>query len=318
VQRRFQSARDLRDALESWMRDTGRAVRPEDVGAWLGAIFADRRGRMQREIQRYMAEATRPHTGTTQSFSRAQVMSLASIEQMERAGGNPLEKLANLSSDSGASLVSSSMAGSQVGASIPSAIDASKRNRRVAAVAIAIAAVLAFGIALLVIAPWKKGPPPAPVTASTDTASAPTASPPATPAPPATPTPPATGAALASASATASPSASAPAPASPPPRYASTPAPPPRRPGPAPSRPSTPSAPPVAPDASPGFLTLDTYPWTRVTENGRVLGSTPLVHVQLSAGTHALMLDNPDQQIHQAYTVTIKSGETVSRRLGLR
>jgi serine/threonine-protein kinase len=70
--------------------------------------------------------------------------------------------------------------------------------------------------------------------------------------------------------------------------------------------------------SNPGFFTFDTYPWTRVTEGGTVLGTTPLIHVALSAGTHNLMLDNPDQGIHQAYTVTIKAGDTVTKRLGLK
>ena len=65
-------------------------------------------------------------------------------------------------------------------------------------------------------------------------------------------------------------------------------------------------------------MTLDTYPWTRVTEGGRVLGVTPLIHIPLSAGAHTLTLENTDQGIKQSYPVTIKAGETVSRRLGLK
>jgi hypothetical protein len=42
------------------------------------------------------------------------------------------------------------------------------------------------------------------------------------------------------------------------------------------------------------------------------------VHVSLSPGTHVLTLDNPEQSIHQTYAVTIKSGESVNRRLGLK
>jgi serine/threonine-protein kinase len=68
----------------------------------------------------------------------------------------------------------------------------------------------------------------------------------------------------------------------------------------------------------PGFLTLDTYPWTRVSEGGRVLGTTPLIRVPLSPGGHTLLLENPEQGIKQYYSVTIKSGENVSRRLGLK
>jgi serine/threonine-protein kinase len=64
-----------------------------------------------------------------------------------------------------------------------------------------------------------------------------------------------------------------------------------------------------------GFLTMDTYPWAHVSTGGRVIGDTPLVHVPLSAGTHVLSLDNPAENLHETTVVTIKPGETVSRRL---
>lgn len=64
-----------------------------------------------------------------------------------------------------------------------------------------------------------------------------------------------------------------------------------------------------------GYLTLDTYPWTRVSLGGRVLGDTPLVRAQLPAGTHTLVLENSGEKIRQTTVVTIKPGETVSRRL---
>jgi hypothetical protein len=35
-------------------------------------------------------------------------------------------------------------------------------------------------------------------------------------------------------------------------------------------------------------------------------------------GTHTLQLSNPEQGIDETYRVTIRSGETVTRRLGLR
>jgi serine/threonine-protein kinase len=75
---------------------------------------------------------------------------------------------------------------------------------------------------------------------------------------------------------------------------------------------------PAAPAAEDGYLTLDTYPWTKVSDGSKVLGSTPLVHVALSAGSHTLTLENPDQGIKQQTTLTIKAGETVSKRLGLK
>ena len=85
-------------------------------------------------------------------------------------------------------------------------------------------------------------------------------------------------------------------------------------PGPQPQpAPPPPAAP--APEPEQGYLTLDTYPWTRVSLNGRVLGNTPLVRVALPAGTHVLTLENPQDNVKQTTTVVIKPNETVSKRL---
>ncbi len=64
-----------------------------------------------------------------------------------------------------------------------------------------------------------------------------------------------------------------------------------------------------------GFLTIDTYPWTKVTVNGRVLGTTPLVKAPLAAGSYTVVLENSDDKISERVTVTIKPGETTSKRL---
>jgi serine/threonine-protein kinase len=82
-------------------------------------------------------------------------------------------------------------------------------------------------------------------------------------------------------------------------------------------RPAAPAPQPAAtaPEAEQGYLTLDTYPWTRVSLNGRVLGNTPLVHVALPAGTHVLTLENAQDNVKQTTTVVIKPNETVSKRL---
>ena len=70
-------------------------------------------------------------------------------------------------------------------------------------------------------------------------------------------------------------------------------------------------------NAEPGYLTLDSSPWSVVSVNGRVLGTTPLVRVALPAGDVLLSLSNPDTGARASYSVRIESGKTVSRRLGL-
>jgi serine/threonine-protein kinase len=93
-----------------------------------------------------------------------------------------------------------------------------------------------------------------------------------------------------------------------------------RRPKPTPAAPAPPAddaPPPPTPSAAApnGFLTLDTYPWTRVTVDGRALGATPVVRAPLPPGTHSIVLENPEKGLRQVTSVTIKSGETTSRRL---
>ena len=91
----------------------------------------------------------------------------------------------------------------------------------------------------------------------------------------------------------------------------------PQAPPPQPPAAQSPNVPPAAGD-DPGYLTLQTYPFTRVSEGGKSLGTTPLYKLALPPGTHTLTLENPDQGIKQTYTVNIRSGETASRNLGLK
>lgn len=61
--------------------------------------------------------------------------------------------------------------------------------------------------------------------------------------------------------------------------------------------------------SGPGFLTLSTTPWTKVSTGRDVLGSTPLFKVRLPAGEHTLQLVNEGQNINVTRRVTIKQGE---------
>jgi serine/threonine-protein kinase len=59
------------------------------------------------------------------------------------------------------------------------------------------------------------------------------------------------------------------------------------------------------------------YPWANVSENGRMLGMTPLNKIPLTPGEHALVLANPEKGINKTLTVVIKSGEVTVSRYGL-
>ncbi|OJY21871.1 MAG: hypothetical protein BGO98_03395 [Myxococcales bacterium 68-20] len=77
----------------------------------------------------------------------------------------------------------------------------------------------------------------------------------------------------------------------------------------------TPAAPAAAPAEAAGYLTLDTYPWTKVSVDGKPVGSTPLVRVSLPPGTHTVVMENPGEGIRETTTIVVKSGETTSKRL---
>jgi serine/threonine-protein kinase len=80
-----------------------------------------------------------------------------------------------------------------------------------------------------------------------------------------------------------------------------------------------PAPPPPAEDKDPGFLTINVYPWAKVSEGGRVLcAATPCNKIPLSPGSHTLSLENPEQGMKQSTTVVIKSGDTTTRAVGFK
>ena len=73
----------------------------------------------------------------------------------------------------------------------------------------------------------------------------------------------------------------------------------------------------MASATAPGFLTLDTTPWSAVSASGAPLGQTPLVKVELPPGQHLLELSNEELGIATSILVEIASGVTTVRRIGL-
>ena len=88
-------------------------------------------------------------------------------------------------------------------------------------------------------------------------------------------------------------------------------------------RPPRRRAPPVmqeeaTPQGEEGFLTLDSSPWSEVKLGPRSLGVTPIRRVALPEGTHVLTLVNPERGLRTRYEVTIRAGQTTTRRVGLQ
>ncbi len=69
--------------------------------------------------------------------------------------------------------------------------------------------------------------------------------------------------------------------------------------------------------AEPGYLFIDTIPWSRVRIGDQELGTTPLVRVELPAGEHTLTLENPESGLVRTETVWVRPGATTRRRIPL-
>ncbi len=69
--------------------------------------------------------------------------------------------------------------------------------------------------------------------------------------------------------------------------------------------------------AGKGSLSITTIPWTQVYLGGKLLGITPLAKVELPAGTHMLLLKNPDG-IRRQVKVTVRAGQVARVKLDLR
>jgi hypothetical protein len=52
--------------------------------------------------------------------------------------------------------------------------------------------------------------------------------------------------------------------------------------------------------------------------DGKPVGNTPQMNINVSAGTHTITLENPEFGIKQKLTLSVKPGETVTRVLTLK
>jgi serine/threonine protein kinase len=71
------------------------------------------------------------------------------------------------------------------------------------------------------------------------------------------------------------------------------------------------------PPGPPGKLRLTTNPWTDVYHNGKHLGQTPLIDVELPSGKVRLRVVNQEHGIDKTITVVIKPGERTIKRFNL-
>ena len=347
-QYRWQSAAEMRDALEAWLRSNPVQARQEEVGRKMLHLFGSVREEVQRQVQRHMASIT-----TATSTQELQALTAESLQRMEQSGANvsgQLLRLGNNGSGSGSGVVPNygmgshpsgasggfqSMASQSIGGHHPGQHTGSvvapppqqqaKSNSLL--IVIAIGFFLLAGLLIVVFAlrfpqhktdgPTADGTPTSGITGVAvgnggppGTGPAPTDSVALNAPPPvadtATPPPPATGATGTPTNAGTVKGVRNPSPAAPPKTVTA-------------AHPPPPPPPPPAEDKDPGFLTINVYPWAKVSEGGRVIcAATPCNKISLSPGSHTLTLENPEQGMKQSTTVTIKSGETTIRAIGFK
>jgi serine/threonine-protein kinase len=76
------------------------------------------------------------------------------------------------------------------------------------------------------------------------------------------------------------------------------------------------AAPPPTPGGN-GTLRINTRPASQVFVDGRLIGYTPQLHIELPAGNHTVTLVNSEFNIRETITVTIHAGQTETRSLTL-
>ncbi len=74
----------------------------------------------------------------------------------------------------------------------------------------------------------------------------------------------------------------------------------------------------VAPQTGPATLTIQSDPWANVYIDGALIGPSPLIEHQLTAGRVRVRLSNPDLALERSMTIEVKPGKVTRMRFDLR
>lgn len=74
---------------------------------------------------------------------------------------------------------------------------------------------------------------------------------------------------------------------------------------------------PAAASGSKGTLRVNSRPWSQVFVDGKLLGNTPQMAIQLSPGNHNVKLINQPMGLTKTFSVSVKAGQTVTKVLNL-
>jgi hypothetical protein len=76
-------------------------------------------------------------------------------------------------------------------------------------------------------------------------------------------------------------------------------------------------APVVTAAAGKGVLRVNSRPWAQVFVDGRMVGNTPQMNIQLPTGKHTIKLSNPQMGLSKTFAVTTKAGHTETKVMNL-
>lgn len=307
---RWQSALEMRQALEAWLASRSKPARQDDVGRTMQNLFGSVRDEVRRQIERHMAGISTT-SGNTEVVQGLTAESLRRMQQSPDVSGQLLRLNG---SGSGSGVVPSYGHGTippsahYAGMPFPSQYPPPPQKSNALAIVLAIGFFVLAAMLIVVFGLRDRRrfddahaaeATPTPVIAAAPV-QVPSEPMPATPSTPPAPIPAGT---VVSASPVSSPVAKAAA----------------ARAAAAPKASAAPKVPAVAAsNEEPGFLTITVYPWAKISEGGRPLCTTPCNKIPLPPGTHTLQAENPDEGLKQTTTVVIKSGETKTHSLALK
>ncbi len=317
---RWQSASEMREALEAWLASRPRVARQEDVGRKMVHLFGTVREEVQRQINRHMSAF-----GAAANTQELQALTAEALRRMEQSGANVSGQLLRLGSGSGSGVIASYGGLPAMGSGPPSGYPSAPPSggshpQMMAPVSVAqpaqkssaLSIVVAIGFFVLAIVGMvvfgtQRAREPVVQQGTQETEKSGTGTGPTSDvAPSATVvTPPPVATTVETAAVQPAAHATATKKKGPPVAKAAAPSPP-------------PPAAPAPPPEEPGFLTISSYPWAKVYEGGRQLCTTPCAKVSLSPGSHNLLLENSEQSLKQNVSVVIKSGETTTRQVGFK
>jgi eukaryotic-like serine/threonine-protein kinase len=64
-------------------------------------------------------------------------------------------------------------------------------------------------------------------------------------------------------------------------------------------------------------LRINSRPWAQVFVDGKMVGNTPQMGIQLAAGKHTVKLVNPDMGLQKTFAVSVNNGQTVTKVMNL-